>query len=250
MRRLWPDPSPEAGEVEDVAALVASEERPPGADRPWLLVNMVASLDGGVTVDGRSGGLAGAADKELFGALRQVADIVLAGAGTVRAEDYGPSKASDGIRALRRARGQREVPRVAVVSRRLDLDPTARLFSDPDNRPYVITHASAPADRRAELADVAEVLAFGEDEVDLVAALAHLRSEGAAVITCEGGPTLNGTLIALDLIDEWALTLSPVLIAGDARRSSRGMVADPRRFQLARLLEGDGELLGRWVRRR
>ena len=68
------------------------------------------------------------------------------------------------------------------------------------------------------------------------------------MVTCEGGPTLNGTLIALDLIDEWALTLSPVLIGGDARRSSRGMVADPRRFELARLLEGDGELLGRWVR--
>ena len=209
---------------------------------------MVASLDGGVTVEGRSGGLAGAADKELFGALRQIADVVLAGAGTVRAEDYGPPKATEEVRALRRARGQREVPRLAVVSRRLDLDPTARLFSDPDNRPYVITHTAAPADRRGELAEVADVVSYGEDEVDLVAALAHLRSEGAAVVTCEGGPTLNGTLIALDLIDEWALTLSPVLIGGDARRSSRGMVADPRRFELARLLEGDGELLSRWVR--
>lgn len=246
MRRLWP----ETGDVADVAALVASEERPPAGDRPWLLVNMVASLDGGVTVEGRSGGLAGAADKELFGALRQVADVVLAGAGTARAEDYGPPKATDEVRALRRARGQREVPRLAVVSRRLDLDPAARLFSDPGNRPYVITHTAAPADRRAQLEDVADILAIGEDEVDLVAALAHLRAEGAEVVTCEGGPTLNGTLIALDLIDEWALTLSPVLIAGDARRSSRGMVADPRRFELARLLEGDGELLGRWVRRR
>jgi riboflavin-specific deaminase-like protein len=250
MRRLWPDPSPEAGEVDDVAALIASEDRTPSGDRPWLLVNMVASLDGGVTVEGRSGGLAGAADKELFGALRQIGDIVLAGAGTVRAEDYGPPRATDQVRARRRERGQREVPRLAVVSRRLDLDPTARLFSDPDNRPILITHTAAPADRRAELADVADVLAFGEDEVDLAAALAHLRSEGTSVVTCEGGPTLNGTLIALDLIDEWALTLSPVLIGGDAGRSSRGMVADPRRFELARLLEGDGELLGRWVRRR
>jgi riboflavin biosynthesis pyrimidine reductase len=140
MRRLWPEP----GEVDDVAALVASEPRDPAPDRPWLLVNMVASLDGGVTVEGRSGGLAGKADKELFGALRQIADVVLAGAGTMRAEDYGPPKATDEVRALRQARGQREVPRIAVVTRRLDLDPTARLFSDPDNRPWVITHTLPP----------------------------------------------------------------------------------------------------------
>jgi riboflavin-specific deaminase-like protein len=215
-----------------------------------LLVNMVASLDGGVTVEGRSGGLAGKADKELFGALRQIADVVLAGAGTVRAEDYGPPKANDEVRALRRSRSQREAPRVAVVTRRLDLDPTARLFSDPDNRPWVITHEAAPTDRRAALDEVADIVTFGEDDVDLVAAMAFLRAEGASVVTCEGGPTLNGTLIAHDLIDEWALTVSPLLIAGDAGRSSRGMVADPRRFELARLLEGDGELLGRWIRRR
>jgi len=246
MRRLWPEP----GQVDDVAALVASEPRDPAPDRPWLLVNMVASLDGGVTVEGRSGGLAGKADKELFGALRQIADIVLAGAGTVRAEDYGPPKASDEARALRRGRGQREAPRLAVVTRRLDLDPAAKLFTDPANRPYVITHGAAPADRRAALSQVAEVVTFGDDDVDLVAAMAFLRAEGAALVTCEGGPTLNGTLIAHDLIDEWALTISPLLIAGDAGRSSRGMVADPRQFELNRLLEGDGELLGRWTRRR
>ena len=246
MRRLWPDP----GDVDDVAALVASERRDPAPDRPWLLVNMVASLDGGVTVEGRSGGLAGQADKELFGALRQIADVVLAGAGTMRAEDYGPPKASDEVRELRRSRGQRAVPRIAVVTRRLDLDPAARLFSDPHNRPYVITHAAAPSDRRAALDEVADIVTFGDDDVDLVAALAFLRAEGASVVTCEGGPTLNGTLIAHDLIDEWALTISPLLIAGDAGRSSRGMVADPRQFELSRLLEGDGELLGRWIRRR
>ena len=246
MRRLFPEP----GEVDDVAALVASEARPAPADRPWLLVNMVASLDGGITVEGRSGGLAGEADKQLFGALRQVADVVMAGAGTMRAEDYGPPKASDAVRARRRERGQREVPRLAVVTRRLDLDPRARMFTDPDNRPLVITHDAAPADRREALGGVAEVVSFGSDDVDLVAAMAFLRDQGASVVTCEGGPTLNGTLIAQDLIDEWALTVAPLLLAGDAGRSSRGMVADPRHFQLARLLEGDGELLGRWVRRR
>ena len=184
MRRLWPEPR----EVDDVAALVAAEARPQHDERPWLLVNMVASLDGGVTVDGRSGGLAGKADKELFGALRQIADVVLVGAGTARAEDYGPPKASDEVRAVRRARGQREVPRLAVVSRRLELDPAAKLFTDPSNRPHVITHAAAPEDRREALTEVAEIVTFGDDDVDLVAAMAFLRAEGASVVTCEGGP--------------------------------------------------------------
>jgi riboflavin-specific deaminase-like protein len=246
MRRLWPDPR----DVEDVGALVGAEERPPLPDRPWVLVNMVASLDGAITIAGRSGGLGGPADKAMFFALRGIADVILVGAGTVRAERYGPPRANDEVRAARRARGQAEVPRLAVVTRSLDLDPSAKLFSDPSTRPYVVTHRGAPRDRVDALADVAEVLALGDDEVDLPATLAHLREAGASTVTCEGGPALNGDLIAHDLVDEWDLTLAPLLVAGDAGRSSRGALPDPRDFQLARLLEEDGELLGRWVRGR
>jgi hypothetical protein len=84
MRRLWPDP----GEVDDIAALVAAEPRPAPADRPWVLVNMIASLDGAITIAERSGGLGGPADKAMFAALRGIADVVLVGAGTARAERY------------------------------------------------------------------------------------------------------------------------------------------------------------------
>ena len=179
--------------------------------------------------------------------------MVLVGAGTVRAEDYGPPEGHRrGARRCVAARGQ---ARGAAPRRRDALastsTPTAALFTDPANRPYVITYdGRARPIGVAALGEVAEIVTFGDDDVDLVAALAHLRPEGAGVVTCEGGPTLNGTLIAHDLIDEWALTVSPVLVAGDAGRSSRALVADPRRFELARLLEGDGELLGRWVRAR
>jgi riboflavin-specific deaminase-like protein len=244
MRRLWPEP----GTVDDIGSLVAAEPRAPHADRPWLLVNMVASIDGAITIEGRSGGLGGEADRTMFFALRHVADVILVGAGTVRAEDYGPTRAAEAVRAARAERGQAALPRLAVVTRSLDLDPSARLFGDPENRPYVITHRAAPADRVAALGQVAEVLQLGDDAVDLVAALQRLRADGAGVVTCEGGPALNGDLIAHDLVDEWALTLAPLLVSGDAGRSSRGPVPDPRRFELARLLEADGELLGRWVR--
>ncbi len=245
MRRLWPDP----GEVDDVAAFVAAEERAAPDHRPWLLVNMVASLDGAITVDGRSGGLAGPADKEMFTALRAVADVVLAGAGTVRAEGYGPPKAPEATRAARRARGQAEIPRIATVSRSLYLDVTTRFFTEADQLPIVITCGASDDERRAELAEVAEVIVVGDDTVDLEAALAELRQRGLAIVTCEGGPSLNGELLAADLVDEWAFTISPLLVGGESRRASRGVLApDPRRMRLDRVLEEDDFLLTRWVR--
>lgn len=247
MRRLWPDPAP----VDDVEALVAGELRPAPSTRPWLLVNMVTSLDGAVTVEERSGGLARPADKELFIALRSVADVVLVGAGTVRAEGYGPPRPTAATRAARIARGQAETPTLVIVSRSLDLDPSAPRFTEAEVRPIVITCAE-PADRPLEdLRAVADVIVTGSATVDLPAAMTELHARGVRTITCEGGPHLNGDLLLADLIDEWALTLSPLLVGGDARRSTTGpLPPEPAALHLDRLLEGDGLLLGRWLRDR
>lgn len=247
MRSLLPDTGP----VDDLAAYVAAEPRPTPADRPWLLVDMIASLDGAVTVDGRSGGLAGPADKAMFSALRAVGDVILAGAGTMRAEGYGPPKPSADTRAARLARGQAEVPRLAVVSRSLDLDVTGRMFTEADEPPYVLTCQRAPTDAMGALAEVAEVIVVGDATVDLRAAMVELHQRGVTTITCEGGPHLNGDLLLADLIDEWALTIAPLLVGGDARRATTGpLPPDPRPMHLARLLEDDGVLLARWVRDR
>jgi 5-amino-6-(5-phosphoribosylamino)uracil reductase len=245
MQRLWPDPAP----VDDVEALVAAAPRPAPAERPWVLVNMIASLDGAVAVDGRSGGLGRPADRTMFSALRAVADVVLAGAGTVRAEGYGPPRPRPATRAARSARGQAEAPRLAVVSRSLDLDPRAALFSDAEAPPYVLTCAASPETQRGALAGAAEVVVAGDAEVDLAAGLAELRRRGVQTVCCEGGPTLNGALLAADLVDEWALTVAPLLVGGDAARAVDGAPpAGPREMELSWLLEGDGLLLGRWLR--
>jgi riboflavin biosynthesis pyrimidine reductase len=245
MRRLWPDP----GEVDDVAALVAAEPRPAPPGRPWVLVNMVASLDGAITIGDRSGGLGGPADKAVFSALRGVADVVMAGAGTVRAEGYGPARPTDATRAARRDRGQAEVPQIAVVTRSLDLDLATPLFTEAERPTIVITCATAPADRQAAVARVAELVVSGEDAVDLQAALSELGRRGAAVVTCEGGPHLNADLLLADLVDEWDLTVSPVLVGGDAGRSTfGGYPPGPAAMRLDRLLEHDHFLLTRWVR--
>ena len=243
---MWP----ESGEVDDLGALVAAEARPAPDDRPWLLVNMISSLDGAISIDGRSGGLGRPADKAMFSALRAVADVVLVGAGTARAEGYGPPRPSEATRAARVARGQAAAPRLALVTRSLDLDLTASLFTEAEQPPVVIAPARADAARLAEVGAVAELVLTGEDQVDLPASLAALRAAGVAVVTCEGGPRLNGDLVHHDLVDEWALTLSPLLVGGEAPRSVVGAPPNVHPWTLDRLLEGDSLLLGRWLRAR
>src|SRR5690606_38893503 len=188
----------------------------------------------------------------VFSALRAVADVILAGAGTVRTEGYGPPRPSAATRAARRARGQAEVPRVAVVSRSLELDPQADLFAAAAAPPYVLTCGAAPPERRRALEAVAEVVVAGEEDVDLAAALGALRHAGVGTVCCEGGPTLNGHLLAADLVDEWDLTISPLLVGGgEAGRAVAGPgLPAPHLTELSWVLSGDGLLLGRWLRAR
>ena len=245
MRRLEPEPA----EVHDVAAFVAAAARPSPPDRPWVLVNMIASLDGSITIDRRSGGLARPADREMFFALRGIADVVLAGAGTVRTEGYGPARPSATVRSARRGRGQTEVPRIAILTRSVELDLDAPLFTATEERPIILTCEAAPAERRSAAAAVAEVIVAGEASVDLPHALRALHEHGVRTITCEGGPQVNGDLLLADLVDEWCLTLSPLLVGGDAARAIVGPLPPaPRDLHLDWVLEGDGLLLTRWLR--
>lgn len=239
MRQLLPHP------IEDVdaAAIYAADARPPPPGRPWVVVSMIASADGGTAIDGVSGPLGGPADKAVFAALRGVADAVLVGAATARAERYGPG----------RARGDRAAPRIAVVTATGDLDPGLRLFAEADPaqaRSLVITCAACPAARRAALAEVAEVVVAGEDRVDLHRALRELAERGVRVALAEGGPSLNGQLIAEGLVDEWCLSLAPLLVAGASPRPSHGAVPEggSTRMRLDRLLIDDDLCFARYVR--
>ncbi len=123
IRRLFPQPDPF---VHDVMALVASDRRE--GRRPWVMVNMITSIDGATASSGSASGLTGPDDQALFHAFRAVADVVLVGAATVRAEGYGPVALPEEVRRRRLQSGRTAVPRLAVLSRRLDLDPDARFF--------------------------------------------------------------------------------------------------------------------------
>ncbi|GAA1946847.1 pyrimidine reductase family protein [Agromyces allii] len=220
----------------------------PERQRASVRMNFVASIDGAVTVDGRSGGLGDASDRLAMQAMRALADVVLVGAGTVRAEGYGGLSVDGADAAWRRSHDLAEQPRIAVVSSRLDLDPRHPFFERAVTRPLVVTHAAAPEPRRAALADVADVLVCGDGEVDLAEAQRQLGALGLAQVLCEGGPHLFGALLDADLVDEVCLSLSPLLVGGTAGRIVQGAREAARSMRLVHAIPAGDLLLLRYAR--
>jgi len=220
------------------------------AQRPYVVVNMVATVDGRVTVAGRTAPISSVADRQLFHALRTRTDAIMVGAGTLRVERYGRMVPDARRREQRRTIGLEGDPLAVVVSASLDLPADLPLLQDPNSRVVVIT-ASA-----AELEGVpAQVDYLRFDPVDLPAALQRLRDEhGVRSILCEGGPRLNASLLADDLIDELFLTTFGVLAGGVGALTMVGDTPEgaalPVQLELLWLLEHDSELFVRYALRR
>ncbi|MGI9822476.1 pyrimidine reductase family protein [Agromyces sp. Marseille-Q5079] len=220
----------------------------PDRERARVRMNFVASIDGSATLEGRSGGLGDENDRRAMQAMRTLADVVLVGAGTVRAEGYGGLAVSEADAAWRVSRGRPEQPRVAVVSSRLDLDARHPFFEAAVRRPLVVTHAAAPEARRRALAAVADVLVCGEEAVDPAAMLRALARESLGEVLCEGGPHLFGSLLDADLVDEVCLSLSPTLVGGDGGRIARGARESVHRMRLVHALPAGDLVLLRYAR--
>lgn len=221
----------------------------PAAGEAHVRMNFVSSADGAVTLDGRSGGLGGARDRALMRVLRTLCDVVMVGAGTVRAEGYGGLNLPEEHLRHRESLGLSRVPRMAIVSSSLGLDPEMSVFAKAEDRPLVITHAASPADTRAALEEVADVLVCGETEVRLDLALEALAGRGLARVLCEGGPTLFGSLLEADLVDEVCLTVSPQFVAGHEPRIAHSPRPVPRKYLPAPpLVDDEGFVFLRYLR--
>ena len=239
MRRLLPDP----GDLDD-AALVEAYRLPEGRS---LRMNFVASLDGAVTVQGRSGGLGSPADRRIFVLLRALADGVLVGHGTAAAEGYGPVTADSRLGRLRIELGRPATAPIAVVSRRASLDPGGRLVTEAVSPTLLVTCAAADAGRRAALADAGvRVLVCGDDDVDLPLALDRLAELGLEQVLCEGGPQLLHAALLAGVVDELDLSMSPALV-GAGPRLLEGALPGVVRSELRQLLEEDGTLFARYA---
>ena len=218
----------------DLAALYAY---PAG---PVLRANMVASADGAASLDGASAGLSSAADRHVFALLRTLADVILVGSGTARAEHYAPVRIRELWRHLREHRTP--TPPIAVISGSLDLDLASPLFTaaPPDARTMIITTSKAAA-------GLDDVIVAGEETVDMTQAVQALHDRGYQHILAEGGPGILGQLTSAGLVDELCLTIGPLLAGPGASRIVTGPPApSPVPLTLAHVLDAEGFLLCRY----
>jgi riboflavin biosynthesis pyrimidine reductase len=222
--------------------LVDAYRYPPNTT--WLRANMIASADGAATINGRAGGLGNATDQQVLGLLRALADVVIAGAGTVVAEGYGPARARPQHQELRAAAGQPPAPRMVVVSQRLQLDFESKYFVEALEPPILVTCEAAPADRLLAARNVAEVVVVGDSAVSPALMVDALVAMGHRRLLCEGGPTLLAMVAAEGVLDELCLTIAPTLVAGPSRRILEGPLLDPPpKMTLTQLLQDDDDLL-------
>ena len=242
MRQLLPDPV-DAPELHEVYGREWTE-------RGGVRVNFVASLDGAVSVNGLSAPLQTPGDNAVFAALRDLADVVLVGRGTIAAEGYGVLTIDARRAAARRRHGFAADLPLAIVTRGLDLDPADKVFDTAPGAPrtMVVTCANAPAHRRAALRDRADVILAGQDTVDLAVARTALEERGLRRILSEGGPGLLTTLLAASVADELCLTVTPLLAGpGPGRIVSGRPLAAPVAGRITSLLEEDGALFYRFA---
>jgi riboflavin biosynthesis pyrimidine reductase len=218
----------------------------------WVRGNMIASLDGGATDDGKAGGLAGKGDRAVFSVMRHAADVILVGASTVRIENYSGAQLPVAARQARQRRGQAEVPPIAVVTRSGDLDPSALLFTRTEVTPLILTSARTVEDTRRRLGAVAEVIdASGTDpnSADPAVVLNVLAERGLFRVLTEGGPLFLGSLIENGLLHELCLTIAPILVGGASKRIVTGLGHVHTKMRRAHLFaDDDGYLYTRYVR--
>jgi riboflavin biosynthesis pyrimidine reductase len=216
-------------------------------DRAMLRANMVAAIDAGAVLAGKSEGLGSSADQRLLVVLRDLADVVLVGAGTIRAEGYGGIRLGTD-RLERRARwGFGGPPPIAVVTRR-GLDRELGIFTDNEVQPIVITSTAGAARMSGHPATVIEA---GTDSVEMGAAVRALAGRGFRRILCEGGPSLLGSLVAERLVDELCLTTSPITVgAGPTTLLGAVRLTEPAQWRLQTLHVDGSHVFSRYSFRR
>ena len=198
---------------------------------PWLRVNMVSTLDGAATGEsGLTASINNGPDQRVFNLLRELADVVVVGAGTARAEGYPPL----------------EVPTV-VVSRSGRVPEKMRAAEPGRVLVATCSHATGLEEAR-EILGAEHVVVLGSHRVDLAALKQALAERGYQDILCEGGPHLLRDLLDEGVADELDCTFVPRVVAGLHPRITNGPPVDVT-MRLHALVEEDGTLLGRWFTR-
>lgn len=204
-----------------------------------LRLNLVSTLDGRAAgVDGTSESLTSRADRTILGVIRELSDLVLVGAESLRREGYlRPKRAA---LAIVTASGD-------LAGHRLD-DPSA-------DHPLIVLTTDSGAPRVAQTLPSAQVLVLdgdttaSSDMLDVSEIVATLRHAGYGRIVAEGGPRLAAQLLEAQLVDELCLTVMPRL-GGPALPLLTSAPLDVRQAQPQQLLIDEaGTSFGRWTLR-
>ena len=230
MSDLEPDTGPQLSVLGSVHALDNNElcrlyDYPPDEPGVWVRANFVTSIDGGATVEGVTRKLGGPGDLLVFNLLRELADVILVGAGTVRIEGYAGAHLTAAQRQHRQDRGQSDTPQLAIVTNAGRFDRDMPVFTRTEVAPLIMTCSSVAQETRRHLvglADVVDCSGNNPNVVDEAVVLATLADRGLRRVLTEGGPTLLDALSARELLDELCLTLSPYVVGGHASRISTG----------------------------
>jgi len=195
--------------------LLAQDTRPVVTGRPWVIANMVTALDGSVSVAGRTKSLSNDGDRAHFRALREIADAILVGTGTANGEHYHTPTLQPEVQAQRIAAGQDPNPRLVVTGKRgLDHEVDADVVTITDG--------------------------------DVEGLINDIAGNYGPVILCEGGPTFLTTLAVADVVNEWYVTVSPML-GGSEHKGIVGPLPEPASLTLDRVAECEGFLLLRYL---
>lgn len=213
MQRLYPDAANDL-DPEAIYDTLRDDFPEPPADRPYLFLNMVTSVDGKAALNGGAGGIGSALDKRLMKAIRAACDAVLNGAATLRAEKIDP-RVGEKYVARRIARSLPPEPLAILLSRTGDLPLDRRYFTYPGVSRLIVSGEGMPLEQRAALSAYAELLIAPGEEPDLTWVMRTLRETyGVRYLLVEGGPNVNGSLFAAGLVDEICWTLGPKIIGG------------------------------------
>ena len=196
-----------------------------------LRLNLVSTLDGRAAgSDGTSETLTSRADRTILGVIRELSDVVLVGAESVRQEGY--------LRPQRAA--------LAIVTASGDLR-GHRVDSPASEHPMLVLTTEQGARQAAQTASSAQILVLdGGERLQLRDVVATLRRAGFGRIVAEGGPTLAAQLLEASLVDELCLTVMPRL-GGPALPLLTGSPLSIRAAQPHTLItDTSGAQYGRW----
>ncbi|MDZ7954149.1 MAG: RibD family protein [Nostoc sp. DedQUE12b] len=144
-----------------------------------------------------------------------LADLLLVGAGTIRAEGGTFTIRDRELLAAREVRGQSPQPITCVVSGSLNLSPDLPFLSQDIER-WIFTTRTAleSSSDTTTLQKLAELIDLGDTDLDWDRAYTLMAERGIHKVVALGGGSLTAALVKAGRIDDWWLTIWPIIFGG------------------------------------